>query len=120
MRPIDGLRPTGPDYYVFDTDTIGFAVRVRATGGMSYNSGAGAGKRKLARCICAIGYGRQPSAFTPGSNTEELEKRLAAKLVESAPAILVDNVNGVALKSAMLASAITESPAESASAAKRR
>jgi hypothetical protein len=41
-----------------------------------------------------------------------LEKRLAAKLVESAPAILVDNVNGVALKSAMLASVITESPAE--------
>jgi hypothetical protein len=75
-------------------------------------SGAGAGKGKLARCICAIGYGRQPSAFTPGSNTEELEKRLAAKLVESAPTILVDNVNGVALKSAMLASAITESPAE--------
>ena len=31
-------------------------------------SGAGAGKGKLARCICAIGYARQPSAFTPGSN----------------------------------------------------
>ena len=36
-RLIDGLKPTGTDYYVFDTDTICFAVRVRATGGMSYN-----------------------------------------------------------------------------------
>ena len=35
-RLVDGLKPAGTDYYVFDTDTIGFAVRVRATGGMSY------------------------------------------------------------------------------------
>jgi hypothetical protein len=75
-------------------------------------SGAGSGKGKLARCACAVAYGRQPSAFTPGSNTEELEKRLAAKLIESSPAVLVDNVNGATLKSAMLASIITERPAE--------
>jgi hypothetical protein len=35
-RLVDSLKPTGTDYYAFDTDTIGFAVRVRATGGMSY------------------------------------------------------------------------------------
>jgi integrase len=35
-RLVDSLTPTGTDYYAFDTDTIGFAVRVRATGGMSY------------------------------------------------------------------------------------
>jgi hypothetical protein len=34
-RVVDGLKPAETDYYVFDTDTIGFAVRVRATGGMS-------------------------------------------------------------------------------------
>ncbi len=75
-------------------------------------SGAGTGKGKLARCICAIAFGRQPAAVTAGSGVEELEKRIAAKLIESAPAILVDNVNGAALKSDLLASAITERPAE--------
>lgn len=75
-------------------------------------SGAGTGKGKLARCACAIAFGRQPSAVTTGSGVEEFEKRLAAKLIESAPAILVDNVNGAALKSNLLASAISERPAE--------
>jgi hypothetical protein len=28
-RLVDALKPTGTVYYVFDTDTIGFAVRVR-------------------------------------------------------------------------------------------
>jgi hypothetical protein len=70
-------------------------------------SGAGTGKGKLARCICGIAFGRQPAAVTAGSGVEELEKR-----IESAPAILVDNVNGAALKSDLLASAITERPAE--------
>lgn len=75
-------------------------------------SGAGTGKGKLARCISAIAFGRQPAAVTAGSGIEELEKRLAAKFIESAPAILVDNVNGSALKSDLLASAISERPAE--------
>jgi hypothetical protein len=46
-RLVDGLKPTGTDYYVFDTDTIGFAVRVRSTGGMSYivQYKAGSGRR---------------------------------------------------------------------------
>ena len=52
-RLVDGLKPTAPDYYVFDTDTIGFAVRVRATGGLSYivqykaGSGRGAPTRRV-------------------------------------------------------------------------
>ena len=75
-------------------------------------SGAGTGKGKLARCVCAIAFGRQPAAVTTGSGVEELEKRLAAKLIESGPAILLDNVNGAALKSNLLASAISERPAE--------
>ena len=75
-------------------------------------SGAGTGKGKLARCISAIAFGRQPSAVTAGAGVEELEKRLSAKLIESAPAILIDNVNGAALKSDLLASAISERPAE--------
>jgi hypothetical protein len=30
---LDSLKLTGPDYYVLDTGTIGFAVRVRVTVG---------------------------------------------------------------------------------------
>jgi hypothetical protein len=37
-RLVDGLKPAGTDYYVFDTDTIGFAVRVRTTGGMRWGA----------------------------------------------------------------------------------
>jgi hypothetical protein len=35
-RLVDGLKPAATDYYVFDTDTIGFAVRVRMTGGENW------------------------------------------------------------------------------------
>jgi hypothetical protein len=54
----------------------------------------------------------QPSAVTAGASIEELEKRISAKLIESAPAILIDNVNGRALRPDLLASAISERPAE--------
>jgi integrase len=52
-RLVDSLKATKRDYYAFDTDTIGFAVRVRATGGMSYivqykaGSGRGAPTRRV-------------------------------------------------------------------------
>lgn len=71
-------------------------------------SGAGTGKGKFVRCICAIAYEWQPSAVTAGPNSEELEKRLAAELIESSPCVLIDNANGLILKSDLLASAITE------------
>jgi hypothetical protein len=35
-RLVHGRKLTETDYYVFGADTIGFAVRVRTTGGMSY------------------------------------------------------------------------------------
>jgi Arm DNA-binding domain len=58
-RLVDGLKPAGTDYYVFDTDTIGFAVRVRATGGMSYidqyKSGSGRGAPTRRVTLGAIG-----------------------------------------------------------------
>lgn len=74
-------------------------------------SGAGAGKGLAARCICTIAYGRAPQAFTGGSTREELEKRIASELMEAAPALLLDNLNGVSLKSDLLASVLTERPA---------
>jgi hypothetical protein len=74
-------------------------------------SGAGAGKGLLARCICIIAFGRQPHAVTGGANAEELEKRITAELIEGSPAMFLDNLNNIAFKSNLLASAITENPA---------
>jgi len=74
-------------------------------------SGAGTGKGLLARCICIIAFGRQPSAVTSGANAEELEKRIAAELIGGSPALFLDNQNGRSFKSDLLASAITERPA---------
>jgi hypothetical protein len=75
-------------------------------------SGAGAGKGLLARCICIIAFGREPHAVTAGATAEELEKRIAAELIEGSPALFLDNLNNTALKSDLLASALTERPAK--------
>jgi hypothetical protein len=74
-------------------------------------SGAGAGKGLLARCICIIAFGHEPHAVTAGATSEELEKRIAAELIEGSPALFLDNLNYTAFKSNLLASAITERPA---------
>ena len=74
-------------------------------------SGAGAGKGLLARCICVIAFGREPHAVTAGATAEELEKRIAAELIEGSPLLFLDNLNNTAFKSNLLASAITERPA---------
>ena len=66
----------------------------------------------FARCICIIAYGREPHAVTAGSTSEELEKRIAAELMEGSPALFLDNLNNTAFKSDLLASAITERPAK--------
>ena len=74
-------------------------------------SGAGAGKGLLARCICIVAFGHEPHAVTSGATSEELEKRIAAELMEGNPALFIDNLNNTAFKSDLLASAITERPA---------
>jgi hypothetical protein len=74
-------------------------------------SGAGTGKGMLVRAICEIAYGLRPRAFTTGTEKAELDKRLAAELVEAAPVLFLDNVNGVVLRSDTLASVLTERPA---------
>jgi hypothetical protein len=57
-------------------------------------SGAGTGKGLLVRAICAIAFGIRPRAFTAGHDRQELEKRIAADLVQAVPALFLDNVNG--------------------------
>jgi hypothetical protein len=74
-------------------------------------SGAGSGKGLLVRAICAIAFGMQPRAFTAGSERQELDKRLAAELIEAHPVLFLDNANGMALRSDTLASVLTERPA---------
>jgi hypothetical protein len=74
-------------------------------------SGAGSGKGVLVRSICVVAFGIQPRAFTAGSERQELDKRLAAELVEAQPCLFLDNANGIALRSDTLASVLTERPA---------
>jgi hypothetical protein len=74
-------------------------------------SGAGSGKGLLVRAICTIAFGIRPRAFTAGGDRHELDKRLAAELVEAQPALFLDNANGVALRSDSLSSVLTERPA---------
>jgi hypothetical protein len=74
-------------------------------------SGAGSGKGLLVRAICAIAFGIRPRAFTTGGERHELDKRLAAELIEAQPALFLDNANGVTLRSDTLASVLTERPA---------
>jgi len=74
-------------------------------------SGAGTGKGLLARATCTVAFGIHPRAFTAGNDRKELDKRLAAELIEAAPSLFLDNANGVALRSDTLASVLTERPA---------
>jgi hypothetical protein len=74
-------------------------------------SGAGSGKGLLVRAICAVAFGIRPRAFTAGHDRQELDKRIVAELVEAAPALFLDNVNGAVLRSETLASVLTERPA---------
>jgi hypothetical protein len=74
-------------------------------------SGAGCGKGLIVRAICTIAFGIRPRAFTAGGDRTELDKRLAAELIEAQPVLFLDNANGFALRSDTLASVLTERPA---------
>ena len=74
-------------------------------------SGAGSGKGLLVRVVCAVAFGRAPAAVTAGTTPEEMDKRISAELMAGGPVVFLDNLNDTALKSDVLASAITERPA---------
>jgi hypothetical protein len=75
-------------------------------------SGVGTGKGLATKAICIIASGAPPSAFTAGHDSEEMDKRLTAALIDARPAIFLDNYNGKDLTSDILASALTENPCE--------
>jgi hypothetical protein len=115
---VDIRRPPGFDESSFLCALLGAVCRPSlwlAPGALfraAPHSGSGAGKGKLVRCVCAVAYGRQPSAVTAGGSAEEMEKRISAALLEGGPAVLFDNFNNVTLRSASLESALTERPAK--------
>jgi hypothetical protein len=74
-------------------------------------SGAGTGKGLAVKSICVVASGVRPSAFTSGHDHEEFDKRLTAALIEARPSVFLDNFNAKELKSDILASVLTESPA---------
>jgi hypothetical protein len=74
-------------------------------------SGAGTGKGLACKAACVIASGVRPIAFTQGHNEEEFDKRLSTALIQARPAVYLDNVNRVALRSDTLASALSERPA---------
>jgi putative DNA primase/helicase len=114
---IDLLEPPGRDESAFLVALMTAVCRpsLWLAPGMLFTapavSGAGSGKGLLVRAICAIAFGIRPRAFTTGGERHELDKRLAAELIEAQPALFLDNANGVTLRSDTLASVLTERPA---------
>jgi hypothetical protein len=117
IEVIDANQPPGLDESAFILALLTAACRpsLLLTPGFLFTapgvSGAGSGKGLLVRAICAIAFGTRPRAFTAGGDRTELDKRLAAELVEAQPALFLDNANGIALRSDTLASVLTERPA---------
>jgi hypothetical protein len=74
-------------------------------------SGAGTGKGLAVKSICIVASGVRPSAFTSGHDHEEFDKRLTSALIEARPSVFLDNFNAKELRSDILASVLTESPA---------
>ena len=101
---VDISKPPGKDESAFLTALLTAACRpsLHLAPGLLLRgapmSGAGAGKGLLARCICIIAFGREPHAVTGGGTPEELEKRIAAELIEGSPALFLDNMNNMGLE----------------------
>lgn len=83
-RTVDSIKPQGVDFYVFDTELIGFGVRVRATGSMSYivRYRAGAGRSAPVRRMTLAPVGK----ITPDQAREQAKKLLGEILGGSDPA----------------------------------
>lgn len=67
----------------------------------------GSGKSYVADIMAAIATGQPCPVLSAGVDEEELEKRLNGEVLEGAPFISLDNVNGV-LKSAFLCQMVTQ------------
>lgn len=78
-RVVDAIRPDGTDFYVFDSDLVGFGVRVRKSGAMSYivRYRAGFGRSAPVRRVTIAKVGK----VTPDL-AREVAKDLLASVVK--------------------------------------
>jgi hypothetical protein len=67
----------------------------------------GAGKGKAARALVILAVGGLPAVIPEGHNEEETEKRIAAAIMQGAPALLLDNLQRT-LASTTLESILTD------------
>ncbi|UVK56956.1 tyrosine-type recombinase/integrase [Mesorhizobium sp. AR02] len=83
-RLVDALEADGTDYYVFDTELIGFGIRVRKTGGMSYivRYRAGTGRTAPVRRVTIAKVGK----VTPDQAREAAKSALASVVMGADPA----------------------------------
>ena len=73
---------------------------------------ASTGKGKLGGALTELAFATAPAKVTWGGSPEEFEKQLAALLLQTPSAILIDNVNGRMIKGDLLESIITEGYAD--------
>lgn len=78
-RVVDATKPNGTDFYVFDSELIGFGLRVRATGGMSYivRYRAGSGRNAPVKRVTIAKVGK----VTP-DQARDVAKDLLASVVK--------------------------------------
>jgi hypothetical protein len=70
-------------------------------------SGTGEGKGLLVEALGRIAFDVEPCSFTKGGSTQNLDKSLAAALIQSRPILSIDNVNST-LQSDLLAQCLSE------------
>lgn len=73
-------------------------------------SGSGTGKGLLARVITMLAFAASPEVTSAGHGAEEFDKRVVAAALTGAPAMVIDNINGVTLRSDTLSMLLTERP----------
>lgn len=78
-RVVDAIKPNGTDFYVFDSELVGFGIRVRADGGMSYivRYRAGFGRSAPAKRVTIAKVGK----VTP-DQARDVAKDLLASVVK--------------------------------------
>lgn len=83
-RVVDAIKPDGTDFYVFDADLIGFGIRVRKSGAMSYivRYRAGFGRNAPVRRVTLAKVGK----VTPEQAREVAKDTLASVVKGSDPA----------------------------------
>lgn len=71
-------------------------------------NGSGAGKGLLVSVICTIAYGAPPKVINASPKLGQFDEQLGATLMQAAPALSIDNANGLVPPSSLMDSILTE------------